>query len=92
MNQLLRSSEEALQGCKDSLLEDVRNEDTIVCRDCEMRRKRWFRYSVAIPWLVSLALLTWSVALELSSIRLDVCSPVGYWAPTEFGKWLCFSV
>ena len=89
---LPRHSIQAFQGCKDSPFEDVRDEDTMVCRECEIRRKRWFRYSVAIPWLVSMILLILSVALGISSIRSGICRPVSYWAPTELGKSLRFSV
>ena len=69
-----------------SYLEHPTTEETIPCRDCERRRRRWVRHSVAIPWTIALALLAFCITLELSSARLRPCVPKDYWAATDFGE------
>ena len=45
---LQRLSEESVAVEKGVLLEDTRSEELTLCHACELRKKRWFRYSVAI--------------------------------------------
>jgi hypothetical protein len=78
-------SNEAFQESKERLLTDFRNSgENDLCRKCHSQKK--FRYSVLIPWLLSLALFVlWIITLGVSVTRSEKCIPKGYWDPTEFG-------
>ncbi|KAL8748536.1 MAG: hypothetical protein Q9184_007231 [Pyrenodesmia sp. 2 TL-2023] len=89
MNRLARISEESFTGDKDDHSEEWSSKERPMCRECEYRRQRWFRHSVAIPWIISFALLTFCIALELSSARSQARNSAGYWKETDFGEMAC---
>ena len=72
--------------------EDPTIDGTIPCRDCERRKRRWFRHSVAIPWTIALVLLAFSITLELSSARIKESISKDYWTETDFRELSCLPV
>ncbi len=91
MSRLSRISEEGLAQEKNGHCEDAYSEEGPMCRECEYRQQRWFRHSVATPWIISIALLSLCIALELSIAPSQAGNLGGYWKVTDFGEVACLN-